>query len=358
MRYASSALSITTLLTLILPSCQVFNHVTSIRNIKAAFNSERGLHILDPMLCFQGLDVTQPVDKFNGYRGLHSRAAPLPDAGYSSRPEDFFEEVAVWSLHVYGDLTPLMLELKGEISANMSSWIPDWSAKPAVQINYWRWRILFYRAYTCSTGIDRPFEYRAPGRLLVHGFEVATVESVAPVTFELSSVGCAADHVDVMKKWFSFATGRDCPENGSGVFDDDIFCETILGGLVRIDRKPFVRKTRPADFAQWRYDMAEFERSTAAGLFHTPLIESHVTAVVGRVMFKTNTGSIAIGPSSTEPGDVIWMWNHGRSPFLTRPVLAPQSSEQQQILIGHCYHHALNNGCNEVTYQQSSCVLV
>jgi hypothetical protein len=145
------------------------------------------------MLCFQGLDATQPVDKFNGYRGLHSMAAALPDAGYSSRPEEFFEEVAVWSLEVYGDLTPLMLELKGEISAKMSSWIPDWSAKPAVQINYWRWRIHFYRAYTCSTGIDRPFEYRAPGILLVHGFEAETVVSVAPITFELFNVGCAAD---------------------------------------------------------------------------------------------------------------------------------------------------------------------
>lgn len=282
----------------------------------------------------------------------------LPDADYSRPPEEFFEKVAVWSLDVYGDLTPLMLELKGGVSANMPSWVPDWSAKPPVQINYWRWRIHFYRAYTCGTGTGRTFEYLAPGKLLMHGFEAEKVVSVAPVAFELSKVACAADHIDILKQWFSFATGRDCPETWDEIFDDDVFCDTVLGGLVTVAQKPFVRKACPPDFARWRHDIAKMEQSTATGLFHTPLIESHVAAVVGRILFKTNTGAIGIGPRLIKPGDSLWMWNNAKSAFLTRPVPLPQSEGPQHTLLGHCYHHVLSSGSYEVRRQQSSCVLV
>jgi hypothetical protein len=215
----------------------VYDHITNIRHTQAALASPRGQHILQPMLCFQQLDVTNPVDKFHGYRGLHSAKAPLPQPDLARSVQEVFEEIAVWSLFEFGDLFPLALDLRGNISARLPSWVPDWSAKPSIIHGYWRGRHRFYKAPAQGAVVENPFDYVSPGTLLIRGTKVETVTTVSSAVF-VEPMG-ARDHVDLLRAWFTFATGRQCSQIADGLFNDDVFCATMLGGLVQTDQKPF-----------------------------------------------------------------------------------------------------------------------
>jgi hypothetical protein len=337
----------------------VYDHITNIRHTQAALASPRGQHILQPMLCFQQLDVTNPVDKFHGYRGLHSAKAPLPQPDLARSVQEVFEEIAVWSLFEFGDLFPLALDLRGNISARLPSWVPDWSAKPSIIHGYWRWRHRFYKAHAQGAVVENPFDYVSPGTLLIRGTKVETVTTVSSAVF-VEPMG-ARDHVDLLRAWFTFATGRQCSQIADGLFNDDVFCATMLGGLVQTDQKPFVRKANAEDFAQWRHDVMSMERLEAAGFFHGLLMESHMTAVLGRVLFKSSSGNYGVGPAAIAQGDCLWLWNNARCPYVTRQVPVPRSTGSRHTLVGHCYQHHLisdNLAADKVSYRQDVCTLI
>lgn len=310
------------------------------------------------MLCFPQLGVTNPVDKFHGYRGLHSAAKALPPADLTKSVEEFYEEITIWSFGEFGNLFPLTLGLKGSMSSRLPSWVPDWSAKPDIIQGYWRWRNRFYKAYARGPAVERPFQYVYPRTLLVRGAEVDKVTSVSPDVF-VKPLG-AADHVALLRAWFTFATRQTCLESTDGLFDDPIFCDTMLGGLVRTDEEPFVRRANSDDFDQWRHDVVAMERLGAAGFFHGTLMESHMIAVLGRVLYRSSSGNYGVGPAAMRPGDCLWLWSGASTPCVTRQVSVSQSADPEHILIGSCYHHYLNRYyiAVDVESRQNVCALI
>jgi hypothetical protein len=342
----------------------VSNHIANISYIQAKYKSEQGLHIFEVMMCFPELDATYAVDKFNGYRGLHSMATgPMPSADYSGSVLRFFEKVTIWIIEAWSNLLPLIMGLRGELSAELPSWVPDYGSRLLPNAaNYWRRRLHFYQAYQCSTGVDRAPEHIGDRMLLLYGSELEMVVSVSPVTLELAKSN--ADHLETIKQWYVFATGRDCGTTDGELFDDPVFVKTMLAGLVVTDQHPFAREASAVDLAQWRHDMAALACSTGDELYNTPLIESHMTAVFGKVLFKTDVG-YGIGPGTVKPGDSLWVWNNARSPVLVRRESTPQSTAPESTwphyaFLGPCYRHDLSHGfdVDKSSLQQSPCVLV
>lgn len=313
------------------------------------------------MLCFQHLDVAVPVDKFNGYRGLHTIRTTLPPPDYTRPAARVFEDITVWLLEDRQCLMPLALDLKGENVAGLASWVPDFSARPPIEQNYWRGRLLFYEAYTLSSSLECLFEHRLPGQLCLFGVEMDEVSSVAPSAFKLLD---AANHISLLKDWYTFATGRQASSSVTSdrYFDDDVFCATMLAGCVKApDEISGVRKADVGDYVQWQHDLKIMETSSEAGQFHSLLMESHITAVLERSLFRTKSGSFGIGPQSVEPGDSLWVFGGGNTPFITRHKSASLSLERQHTLIGYCYHHWLMSSggvADTLGSQRSVCVLV
>lgn len=135
---------------------QIYIHLSSIRHTIARLESHQ--HVLETMMCFQHLDAKLPVDKFNGYRGLHrSEGEPMPPPDYDTSPAKVFEQLTVWLLHSFGNLMPLTLGLCGHPGdMDLPSWVLNIAAKPPIKDNYWRCRLSLHKTHLgqwCRFGV-------------------------------------------------------------------------------------------------------------------------------------------------------------------------------------------------------------
>jgi hypothetical protein len=333
----------------------------------------RGQHIIEVIQCFQHLDASNPRDKINGFRGLHTGRTKLPHPTYdvgSTGP--FFEEMAVWLLVDTERLMTLALDLNNS-SLRLPSWVPDFSSKShPFEQNYWRSRLELYMAYGCHPSLQQEldpgkgFSYQRPGQLSVEGVQVDEIEFVASdkLTF-LNPV----NHIRLMKDWFVFATGREPSVKEDAPFNDFAFCDTVLGGRVQgpTQSSPW-RKATVTDHHRWQRAVLESEKGLLRNYAQESLIRSHVVAAVERRMFKTKKGSLAIGPATVQPGDLVWVFTSGNAAFVTRkvdsegPMQHSNIPERRYALQGPCYHHELmQDGFDiaaEAMDEQRECVLV
>lgn len=333
----------------------------------------RGQHIIEVIQCFQHLDASDPRDKINGFRGLHTGSTELPPPTYAVSSEGpFFEAMAVWLLVDIERLMTLALELN-DSSMKLPSWIPGFSSKNyPFEPNYWRSRLELYKAYGCHPSLQQKlspgmgFSYERPGQLLVEGVQVDEIEFVASdkLTF-LDPV----KHFRLMKDWFVFATGREPSVNGDAPFNDFAFCDTVLGGRVQDPTQDSGwRKATAADHHQWQRAVLESEKGPLRDCVQQSVMKSHVVAAMERRMFKTKKGSLGVGPATVRPGDLIWVFTSGNAAFVTRkvdsegPTQHSTLSERRYALQGPCYHHELMQDGFDITAaamdEQRECLLV
>jgi len=333
----------------------------------------KGHHILEVLQCFQHLDASDPRDKINGFRGLHTGKTKLPHPDYeddSTGP--FFEKMAVWLLEDTDSLVTLALDLK-DSSTKLPSWTPDFSSKShPFEQNYYRKRLQLYMAYGCHSrlqqqlGPGKGFSYQRPGQLSMEGVQVDEIESVAPEKLTFLD---AVDHIPLLRRFFVFATGREASANDDTPFNDFEYCDTVLGGRVQDPTQSSGwRKATTMDHDCWQHAVLESEKGPLRNPLYESLMMSHVIATLERRMFKTKRGSLAIGPATARPGDLIWVFKTGNAAFVTRkvtesepPTKQTNKSENRYTLQGHCYHHKLMQGgldIAEAMNEQRVCVLV
>jgi hypothetical protein len=322
------------------------------------------------MQCFQHLETSDPRDKINGFRGLHTKGLPLPRPNYQDNStRQFFEEMEVWLLENTNNLVTLALDLD-DCSMKLPSWTPSFSSTSyPIEQNYYRHRLRLYMAYVCDLDLEeqlgpgKGFDYRRPGRLCMKGVQIDEVASVAPDKLTFLP---AADHINLLKRWFVFATGREPLSNDDAPFNNDAYCATVLGGhVLDATGSSGWRKASASDYVHWQQAVLESEHGPLTDPYHKLLMASHVSAALQRRLFKTKRGSIAIGHPNVQPGDVLWVFKNGNAAFVTRKVPGheqpPNMSEQWYTLQGHCYHHGLMQGgfdIAEATIDQHECILV
>lgn len=329
----------------------------------------RGLHILEVIQCFQYLDASDPRDKINGFRGLHTEPTKLPHPNYKDDSTgQFYQDIAVWLLENSDRLLVLALDLV-DSSMELPSWTPGFSSKSQPsESNYHRNRLQLYMAYDCCLDLQQldsgsGFSYQQPGQLIMDGFQIDEIVSVA--TDKLTFMA-PADHIRLMKRWFLFATGREPLLDDGDPFDDFEFCDTVLGGHVKDPvQSSGWRKATPSDHSHWQHALLESERGPLKEPFQELLLESHATAALERRLFRTKRGSLAIGPATVRTGDLIWVFKNGNAAFVTRTAANSVATGQHpgtcEVLLGHCYHHKLMQGGFDIAGGKdgpSKCVLV
>jgi hypothetical protein len=355
-------------LTLYVLLFQVYMHLASIEHTKAAL--VEGQHILEAMLCFQHLVAKLRVDKFNGYRGLHRGAHkgdPMPPPDYRTSSEQLFEQLTVWIIGSCGSLLPLTLGLQdGGGGTILPSWVLDLSANPPIDHNYWRARINLYKAFPCllGDGLDVVYKPGPVGSLTLQGVMVDRIRSVAR-----SSCGSPTptSHIQLLDEWCWFATGQPKSELAVESGKTEAFCMTMLGGWVRGSAENVLRKAVAVDLAQWRQDVRSMGDSPSNTNYYGPTMSSHLTAVLGQVLFWTEKGSLGLGPPSLQSGDTLWLFPGGKTTFATRkrvggkiPLNRHPCLDNGRILVGPCYHHKLMEGLLGVAdtlNQPGMCVL-
>lgn len=126
---------------------------------------------------------------------------------------------------------------------------------------------------------------------------------MSSVTSILPETASAAAHEALLEDWVAFtAKSRSTEASEETVIDDDEFCATMLGGYVQDPISPTytLRKAGRADYRRWRRAVrASGSKSRDDEL----LIRSHLCAILGRKLFRTDRGSLGVGPPSLRPGD-------------------------------------------------------
>jgi hypothetical protein len=343
-------------------------HLASIEHTKAAL--VEGQHILEAMLCFQHLGAKLRVDKFNGYRGLYRgshKGHPMPPSNYRVSTEEVFEHLTVWMIGSCNSLLPLTLGLRNDGGGTiLPSWVLDLSANPPIDHNYWRARIDLYKAFPCILGDDLDMRYE-PGLVGTLGLQGVVVDQVRSVARSSCGSSDPTSHIKVLNEWCQFATGQPISELAVESDKGEAYCMTMLGGWVRGIAANVLKRAMAGDLAQWRQDVRSMGGSPGNTNVYGPTMASHLTAVLGQVLFWTATGSLGLGPPSLQSGDTLWLFPGGKTTFATRQTVGGKQMLNRHagpgsgyILVGPCYHHKLMEGLSGVAdtlNQPGMCVL-
>lgn len=319
---------------------RTYCHVRSIVTTTALLPD--GLHILRPMLLYQHLAATDPRDKVYAFRGLHTVDAELPKPDYTKGKDEVFMETTLWLLEDQQSLLVLCLDFAGE-DESLPSWVADWSAPPIIDRNFQSMRLNVLEVHNAAKDMDMSIEYVAPRTLRLRGLAVDEVEAVTEDHFALGTVG---EHLCLWKDWCAFASlehASMCPKET--MLDDDGFCEVMLGGCVEDEQG--TRAAQAADLAAWRHTVSELINSdgpVSNDVFQTPIMESHIAAILERRLFRTRKGNLGLGPKDVTAGDMIWVLGGGRAPFMLRPVAGAETATRLHSLVGHGYVCGLMQG--------------
>ena len=238
-------------------------------------------HLLELMLTYQHLAVRDDRDKIFAFQGLHTAKGELPPPDYSKRKEEVYTKMAVWMLEDARSLMLLALDLHE--GGDLPSWVPNFSARPPIEPNYWRSRLTFYGTYDCSKGFDWYFEYQGPGTLRLSGTMVDHIQYVARPTMAFRG---PAEHSKLLREWYAFAGGGIASLPSPEALNDT-FVETMIAGCTQDETG--IRRADAKDLADWKEIL--FHLIQDASLEHhqtsSRLMACHMTAILNRTLFRT-----------------------------------------------------------------------
>ncbi|KAK5691778.1 hypothetical protein LTR17_025557 [Elasticomyces elasticus] len=290
---------------------RVYCHIKSLEHMRRSTNSQ---HILQTILLFMHLDVADLRDKVYGLRALHRGTGDLPLPEYRKSVPGVFEDFTVWAIQDVQGLFPLAFDLHQERSET-PSWVMDLSMQPTIDVNYWRRRLSGVGLHNAAAGIPYTAELVLPGCLLVQGVQVGHVEAVTELLSTLPK--CNADLVNILRAWHDFAIDQ---RPDSLLLDrvdsvvemtvfDDWFCRTMLANQVE-DTGTF-RQAQESDIDNWKATITDMTKMPFDAVDYTPVVESHMTAVLGRRMFRLSTGHLGVSNAYTQIGDALWVLGGG-----------------------------------------------
>jgi hypothetical protein len=333
-----------------------YSHIQSINATVTALSA--GQHIIKSLLYYQPMRASNPVDKYFAFRGLHTHQSsiPLPLPDYSHTKNRTFTELAQWLLEDQHSLFVLNVDLpdrrqpfnalyrlmrlagllvRVDLPGNeprCPSWVPDWSTDSSINAIYRRIRLAFLDSYSAAKGLTMEFSFPAPGSLRLRGIRFDRVECVAEDRFDLDST---QNNRKVLDAWYQFASPTHYDKACYFDLRDDNFHLAMLGGCI-VERGKPVRAARTADIAELKHLMSSTDIDSSA--YHTPVMRSHIAAVLERRFFCLEGGRFGLGPDSIRPGDEIWILAGGPAPFVLRK-LPSQSTDSQYV--GSLQFHSL-----------------
>lgn len=324
-------------------------------------------HITEAMLNYQHLEVTDHRDKIYAFRGLHTDSnalLPKPDYSHTSMGSTF-RDFAIWHLEDKQSLQFLGLDsCFGNVAelTGLPSWVPTWPTIDIERGNIAKARAKFLQCYSAAPGFRMDYRWLScdPARLQLNGVKLD--DQIVAVT-ETSFTGKETfpERVALMKKWYHEVA---FPDQGSGQISPQhmhhAFCVTILGGIIN---EPGIGGPRlitvdddddAAAIQELKNVLSDMEQNSTwnpCNPLQITLLHTQDVALLDRIMFRTCSGRIGLGPCTMRFGDEIFLLRGGNAPFLLRP-----DANGTCRLMGHGYVHGIMNADSDVEVGGSSWV--
>lgn len=331
---------------------RMYLHVKNIEFTRSGVKDNKQ-HIIQAMLNYQHLEVSNHKDKIYAFRALHTEPTlSLPQPNYKSA-KDAFRDFTLWYLEHKRSLHMLGYDMSfGEVAGleGFSTWIPTWPTFSKDQGigrgNIAKVRARFLEVYNAAHGLEWSYQWKpgCPDRLRLHGLKIDD-PIVARAEKHPTGKETFPERVNMIKAWYQLAY----PEHAAGHLSFENmhreFCATMFAGVSYDSEKDVFTSMQRNDCAtiDWIETLTGMEQDGAD--FHgtetqQAAMHLHAAAVLERVMFRTKSGRIGLGPRTMELDDEIYLLAGGTAPFLLRPV--PYTGLFK--LVGPCYINGIMNG--------------
>lgn len=332
---------------------RMYLHVRCIAYTRAGLAGQ-DQHIIEPMLNYQHLEVSDRRDKIYAFRGLHTdQTLPLPIPDYQSMERTFVEFV-LWYLEDKQSLLILGLDMCfGKVQdMDLPSWVPTWPTFTAEQGiergNTAKARGKFLQCYAAAPELEMAYEWdiACPEILRLNGIvldDMIIAVSEKSFTDKMTFL----ERVELMKAWYRFAYPDHFVGHHSFQHMHGTFFETILAGIVNEPGRsgPRLLGDDAAVIKELRRTLIGMEQDGpwyTCSPFQTMIIQSQDVALLDRKIFRTQHGRTGVGLCTMESGDEVFLLGGGNAPFILRAADGQKKGSYQ--LIGHCYIHGIMNG--------------
>ncbi|KAH9215621.1 hypothetical protein DL95DRAFT_500171 [Leptodontidium sp. 2 PMI_412] len=338
------------------------------------------IDIIALLVAHRKRQASDPRDKVYGFLSLCSVDFQQNiHVNYSSSLLDCYAEPTLFDFKSSRGLRTLGLALRDETGSSLPSWVPDWSSDTE-EAMYSADRLGRYDLFSAagdrvviySSAISSTDHLRSQNTLTSEGRELAF--STHPCILSLRGVHrqtiiltgdyttqfSRSNSLAIMKSWLKMWKLA-CKPAATSESDNSIpstlpFIRTILRDSVQpsnLMNRP--RRATEADYVaclRW-WNLATETQSIS--LSHTTEDEAEATQLADILwslpdtvgysrFFVTDKGSIGLGPTSTKPGDEIWIVSGGKLPLILRENKNPRSLTGEisipgtyHTLVGDCY---------------------
>jgi hypothetical protein len=279
-------------------------------------------HIYQLMELFQHLRASEARDCIFAFAGLHTTdsAPPKPDYTHDQDDASIFMNFTAWAFEDLKGLYLLEFDLQAGEVRDLPSWVPDFTASPPIEPNYWRLRLQSYAVHQACNRMTWSMQLAPPDCVSLKCIILGEVASVGGDVFELRDND---SHVRTLLRWHAFneQLSVDRAVIAGEPYFDTTFATTMLGGVI-VDQQGPARVATEQDLTEWRVLMSQVfsGQSSESSLKESPVMRSHIAAVLNRQLFFTTSGKLCIGPPLTRPGDELVMLAGGTSNSATCTV--------------------------------------
>ncbi|KAI0096631.1 heterokaryon incompatibility protein-domain-containing protein [Nemania sp. FL0031] len=234
-----------------------------------------------------------------------------------------------------------------DISANglQKPGFPSWVFDPySFRTGLGMYIIVEWPGQFCTHFSECHVTHEAPAILRVLGFSVAKVASVkprAPGRSECSSEeDCLRSCIQMVRSWEPEDLYEGTYVTGESLLE--AYARTLICNDLR-DRTPSGRVPKPERW-QGQYDInplfGEFAQEGDITLSDLTTAEKHpLEMLVGRRLLECENGSIGIGPSDAQSGDLICILLGHENPIVLR-----EQQDGTHKMVGICYLHGVSDG--------------
>lgn len=220
---------------------------------------------------------------------------------------------------------------------NSPSWVPDFEA--AMNRKDLRWTgsrdstQAHIQCYSASGDTSSKFQFSDGSRLHINGKHVGTVSFSIETQLNEDASNIKEDCIDIWQQELESLAGPFEPNT------KDMFLRTLTGDLFyNVENRSWKRIPKLSEdfFEIW------LDRSKLSHTEFVYNVRSIKIALVERVLFVVEDGTMGLCPKHTRIGDEVWVFDGGRVPFVARPLKGDDAGYYH--FIGDCYMHGVMYG--------------
>ncbi|KAH8664888.1 heterokaryon incompatibility protein-domain-containing protein [Ilyonectria robusta] len=290
--------------------------------------------------------ATDPLDNVYALNGLFSpgEMPRVSNCDYSLSPARVFTDFTLDLMTIYGLLPPTFdTYLEDDIAtAGLPRWALDMKSWPKYRTNEWN-RYSGYDIYQANKGLpEADFSYNAEGTLDLDGNFIDTIKAIGDGHYVEEWVDePTVPLLPTIRSWWDLYVSEYINKLSSTTEPDHstalrLFHRLLIGDVVSTSDWDIERLATDEDVDL----VSEFLESGEEDR------RPHATDGMARNQrfFFTRSGLMGLGRLDTKPGDEVWVFNQGRTPFVLRPRAHRPGDSPSFDFVGVCYVQGIMQG--------------